>query len=490
VSSLWGLPRAGRSVPQMRHLNGRTRPVLRLGSKLRAAACGIVVAAGLANTVPATAAAPRGTLKGRVVNETTKEPQGGVALRLISAGPDGVGRAVTRAVSDAAGRYLFDNLPTGKARTYALQARFRGGLFAGAPLRLPGGTPSPPVVVSRLRVWNTTTDPRAIRVARDDLFVVPAEDHVGVIESIKVVNATDRAYVGRGQAMGVEGSGGSPSLSLGFSLPQTADRNSVVIGDTDLTGPPPVTTEFGFAATVAVPPGETATTFSYRVEGNGGVFDLSRTALYPTQEMSVYATDPLEVEGNRLVRRGSKAIGGVEYRIWATGDGVAAGDSVQVLATAEAGAAPGLIMGLSASLTFVSGLGLLALWRRRNRSRPAARPSREAASDAPGPAAVAAGPPRSPSRKGPSRPRRGGETEDGPGSRVNVPLSTGDGGDKDSAAGAAPGAEGGVGRPAIIDAIAALDIDLENGEITKEEWLERRASLKELLASTSSEPPP
>lgn len=452
----------------MRRLNGRARPIFR--SRLALGVGALAVALAAPPFTPPIRAASTGTLRGRVINETTGRPQGGVKLTLISARPDGGDRATVRAVTQPDGRYLFRSLETGPARIYALNARYGGGLFPGSAIRLPANTSSPPVIASKLRVWDTTTDPRAITVARTDLFVVPSEGDVGVIESVKVVNSTRRAYVGRGRDMGVEKARSGPSLSLGFSLPSGADGESVVIGDTDLGGPPPVTTEFGFAASVAVPPGETATTFSYRIEGLIGVYDLTRTALYPTEELSVYAVEPFEVKGNRLAPAGSKTVGGVRYRIWSTEDDVAAGDAIQVVATAEGGTAPGLIMGLSAFLAFVSGAGLLALWRRRGRRRATLR---RTAGDAPSGAGTAL------KESGSAGPAKAGGAAP---AEVEARVQAG-------APATERSQEARPDRSEIIDAIAKLDIDYANGDIPEERWLHRRAELKDEIASKTSESP-
>src|SRR5688572_20556049 len=71
------------------------------------------------------AAAARGTIEGRVINESTGRPQPGVALELTSGTESGSGE-VLRTTSDDEGRYRFDDLPTGEDRFYALDARFDG----------------------------------------------------------------------------------------------------------------------------------------------------------------------------------------------------------------------------------------------------------------------------------------------------------------------------------------------------------------------------
>ncbi|HEX2294983.1 MAG TPA: carboxypeptidase-like regulatory domain-containing protein, partial [Actinomycetota bacterium] len=164
----------------------------------------LAVALVLALAPPA-GAAEKGTIRGRVLNETTGEAQPGVRVTLTTARDDGSEpRRITKTTDDR-GRYVFAGLATGDDRYYAVDARFDGGHFAGGVVRLPEDTSRPPVVDSTLRVWETTTDPAAIVIRRDSIFVVPSDGGVGVIEAVVVANIADQAYIGRGRSLGAEG---------------------------------------------------------------------------------------------------------------------------------------------------------------------------------------------------------------------------------------------------------------------------------------------
>ncbi|MGH2807996.1 MAG: carboxypeptidase-like regulatory domain-containing protein, partial [Actinomycetota bacterium] len=240
-------------------------------------------------------AAELGTITGRVINQSTGEPQRGVTVILTSGTEDGSGRLSRRAVTDRRGRYEFDELPTGQDRFYALDARFDGGTFAGRAISIPSDTTQTPVIETTLRVWDTTTDPGAVVIQRDDLFVISTDAGAAVIESVTIANVSDRAYIGRGRQIGGADASGA---SVGFALPDGA-RN-VNIEDSDIDIPALVELDAGVAATVAFPPGETRVTFSYEIPGSGASVDLSRPALYPTLELSVFAKPPLEIRSNRL----------------------------------------------------------------------------------------------------------------------------------------------------------------------------------------------
>ncbi len=402
---------------------------------------------------PAPAQAPpsHGTLKGRVIDASRGTPQPGVRVTLVGARRDGSDRTTQKVVTDRLGRYRFEGLPSGRGSVYAVQAAFDGGLFAGSPIQIPAGTDAPPVINSTLRVWATTSDPAAIVVKRDAIFLAPSGDDLGVIESVVVENTSRRAYIGRAGAMGTgrrPAPGAAPTL--GFSLPSGADRSSVVLVDASWDGPPPVATDFGFGATVAIPPGETSTTFSYRTTGSGGVFDASRTALYPTAELVVHAVRPLEVEGNRLVADDSVRVAGRTYRRWTADGGIEAGDVVQVSATAKAGIDLPLFAGVAAGIAALAAAAALVHARRR-RSRPAP----------PAPRAPAAGPTPSPTTSSPALP--------------SLPS---------------PAVPSAPSREEVIATIAALDLDRRSGRLGDEEWRQRRRALKGLLGGSSSERTP
>ena len=311
-------------------------------------------------------AATTGIIEGRVINESTGQPQPGVELTLTTGTADGGGEVVETAHSDEHGRYRFIGLATGEDRFYALDARFDGGLFAGRPVPLPSDTRRQPVIESTLRVWATTSDPAVVAIERDDMFVVPDDDGVGVIESVTFFNASDEAYIGRGADMLGDSATGA---SFAFALPAAAEWRGII--DSTLDIPQLVAVNRGMAATIAIPPGEHQTTFSYRLGGTGGSFDLSRPALYPTVEMSIFAAAPLEIRSNRLVPRESETLGGKTYSRWSTDEPIDAGDPLQALAVAQGAISLGpLALAGSAVIVLVA---LLATWlRARRRGRPVA----------------------------------------------------------------------------------------------------------------------
>lgn len=376
----------------------------------------LLVAAFLVSAfVPSAAGAtPRGVVTGHVENATTNKHQTGAIVKLsgISRSGDEIHRTAQTSTS---GNYGFRNLPTGDDWLYAVDATFDGGLFPGRPFTIPSNTSRPPVIETSIRVWPTTTDPNAILVRRDDMFVVHSKTGAGIIESLTVLNQSHSAYIGRG------GQNGKAAPTLGIAVPPNATIFRIENASLDV--PRVLDTDFGVGLTIALPPGPTTMTFSYALEGTAGRYTLSRTALYPTVEMSVFAEPSFEVSTNRLERKGSVTLKDKDYARYSAPNGVDAGDEVQIVVTATA-AVPWWAFGLGGmGLLVVVGL-LIFVARRRMK-------------------------------------RRGANVED------QLPVET--------------------VRAELVAAIATLDLNHDAGRLPDVEWETRREELKSQLEALGRE---
>jgi hypothetical protein len=370
------------------------------------------------------------------MNGATGSPQPGVVMVLTQTRRGGESVRTYKARTGGDGRYRFEGLSTGDRFLYALDARYDGGLFSGRVLQIPEQEQPAPVIDTTLKVWETTSDPRAVILARDDLFVRPADDGLSVIESVTVANLTHRAYIGRAASMSDSdpadspASQAGPAASLGFALPVDGECRPAecgILASEPIDIPVIVRREYGFAATVAIPPGRSQITYSYRVQGSGGSFDLSRTALYPTAETSIYATEPIELDSARLLPDGERTIGGDRYRLWSSREGIDAGDQIGAVAVAQAGVSAALVGGVGAALLVMLLASGYALRHRRQAHSAPARPE---------------------------------------------PLS----------------------RVAIVHQIAELDLAFDAGDLEREQWETERTRLKALLRekteSEETEPVP
>lgn len=322
-----------------------------------------------------------GIIKGVVINQSTGEPQPGAEVTLIalSEGSEPLEKKVT---SDERGRYRFEDLPTGEDRLYAIDVVHDEGLFSGTALSIPDDTEEVPVIDTRIRVWDTTTEASVILVARTNLFLSPGEGGLDAIESVTINNLSDKAYIGRGMAGAqgqAEGQNDDTAIpSFGFALPRGAADGGVEILDSTIEIPELVDTDFGFGITAAIPPGETRVTYSYRVPGSAGSYDLSRTAVYPVVQFSVHAPDGFDVRSNRLQPDGEVTVGGIDYTRWSSDAAVEAGDQIQMVAVQEAtgtsGTAAWIIGGVAAVVVLMAmGIG----WSVKKRGRTQTKRGRQ-----------------------------------------------------------------------------------------------------------------
>ena len=307
-------------------------------------------------------------VRGRVVHGGTGRPVDGATVRLLSALPDGSGRRQEEVVTKSNGAFAFENLRRGRQRQYALEAVYDDGLFVDESFEL-----GKDERVEDITVWDTTSDPSVITVVRDEIFIPDAGDEngAGVIEAVTVENSGDEAYIGRGQTLGGETGPGAPTL--GFSVPTQAIGKRIDIVSSDLDRLYASDAGFGFVATVAIPPQREITTiFTYGIEQSTGTFDVSKRVLYPTEELSVYAGDPLEVSSNRLDAAGDETIEGQRYSKWTSTGGFDAGDLVSISVIAEGSSSPGFVWGLAGALGVIvlgTAVGLLMRRDRTNEMR-------------------------------------------------------------------------------------------------------------------------
>jgi hypothetical protein len=307
----------------------------------------------------------RGSISGVVTNGTTNEPQPGVEIRLLGGlGDDGgnFSQEISEvARSDARGRFEFPELPSGEDRAYALDAAFDGGSFPGGVVTIPTNGD---VIEVEQRVWDTTSDPRAIVIQRNNMFLLRGDDGASVIDSFTIINVSEEAYIGRGAEMD-EGSEEDPVPTLSFSFPAGAD--GLQIADSDLDIPELLNTETGVGITSAVPPDETRITFAYRLPVNTGQVDLSRRALYPILNLGVFAEPPFTVDSTRLTEDGEVTIEGETYTRYRSQESVTEGNSIPMIATAEGSADTALIAGAAVAGGLLLVIVVLVLIRRRAR---------------------------------------------------------------------------------------------------------------------------
>ena len=314
----------------------------------------------------------RGTIAGVVTNRTTNEPQQAVEISLLGGVRDEEGNFSQEisevATSDERGRFEFKDLPSGEDRAYVLDAVFDGGSFPGGVVTIPSDGD---VIEIEQRVWDTTTDPGAIVIQRNNMFVLQGDEGANVIDSYTIINVSEEAYIGRGAATRAA-SDDPPAPTLSFSFPEGAE--GIQVAESDLDIPELLSTETGVGITSAVPPNETRITFAYNLQVNTGQVDLSRRALYPILNLGVFAEPPFVVDSTRLSEDGEVTVEGETYTRYRSEESVTEGNSIPMIVTAQADNDSALILGAIAFGGLLLVILALALARRRARRPAPAQP--------------------------------------------------------------------------------------------------------------------
>jgi hypothetical protein len=120
------------------------------------------------------------SIDGTVVNRTAGKPEPGVSITLVKPGAQGM-QTLGTAVSDASGRFRFDNHQPG-AGPQLLQANYKGVNYNKLI------TPNIPTSGVELDVYEATKSPSVARIAQRMLLLEPSLSRINVNETIIVQN--------------------------------------------------------------------------------------------------------------------------------------------------------------------------------------------------------------------------------------------------------------------------------------------------------------
>ena len=178
--------------------------------------------------------------------------------------------------TDSAGAFSFVNFEYDPAVSYGVSVRYQDAIY-GTDLDLSGGSPEPVV----LTVYDGTSDDGIVSAGSASLLLAdadPADQTLGALEIIRLVNRSDRTYVPGEGVMEL----------LRFGLPPGA---SDLVLDTPLIGADYVQVDRGFALLASVPPGEHEVMFSYRFPYEASKFTLEKSYRYGAGKMRVLAPE-------------------------------------------------------------------------------------------------------------------------------------------------------------------------------------------------------
>ncbi len=176
------------------------------------------------------------------------------------------------AVADAEGHFRFGDIEYDAEALYAVSVKYKGALY-GSDLDLSEGSPPP----LSLTVYEASASPTLLSVPAAS-FLIEAVDKASqtlwALEIVKVKNDTDTTYV----------PGPEPMSLLRFSLPDGAQGLQV---DTGLMGADVLQVDRGFALTAAVPPGEHEVLYAYHFPYSGSEIALGKSLPYGAESVRV-----------------------------------------------------------------------------------------------------------------------------------------------------------------------------------------------------------
>jgi Carboxypeptidase regulatory-like domain len=126
------------------------------------------------------------SIDGTVLNRTAGKPQPGVSITLVKPGTQGM-RTLGTAVSDAAGRFRFENDQPGGG-PQLLQASYKGVNYNKLI------TPNVPTSGVELDVYEATKSPSVARIAQRMLLLEPSLSRINVNETVIVQNGGNTTF--------------------------------------------------------------------------------------------------------------------------------------------------------------------------------------------------------------------------------------------------------------------------------------------------------
>ncbi len=247
------------------------------------AAAAFIALAALALATPRTAAqtAGEGRIEGRVV-DGTKDAQlsaaDGLTVTLHMATMGATATVSQTARSDAGGRFAFSNLETITTTRYLLVANYAGVDYFSDVLSF---SPSQTTLPVSMTVYETTTDPSAVRVTQTH-FVFDVQTRLfNILQIIAVQNNTDRTYIGASSA-------GPHRLTLTLPLlpgAQNVQFDNPEADDTTLRG------ETAMTYTLPFVPGMDQIVYNYSVPYSPPTYDFNVKLDFDTDRFRILFSD-------------------------------------------------------------------------------------------------------------------------------------------------------------------------------------------------------
>jgi hypothetical protein len=255
------------------------------------------------SALPAHAQEGNGVISGRVQNGTAGGgPVGSLTVTLRHfAGMQLAEERQTQTGPD--GSFRFDGLPTSPQDAYLVVVRYAGVDYVSGMVQLH----QQPEQTVDLTVYETTTDPSAVRIASRSLVIAGASPElraVDIMDILIVENSGDRTYLGdrSGVVLRIPLPRGAQEIrpQPGFDYGQPRLEDGVLL----TTGP--------------LPPGSQTVVLSYTVPYEGTRATLSIGTAMPTSTLRALVRDgTYRLSSRSLIDTGTVEVSGVTYRVLA-----------------------------------------------------------------------------------------------------------------------------------------------------------------------------
>lgn len=223
--------------------------------------------------------------------------------------------------------------------------------------------------VVEMKVFETTPDSTAIQVASDTMTVVRgAEDHMEILQVLRIENRSDQTFIGTPAGPGQEG-------AMTIRLPLPSGAFDVSLSDT-LSAMGVQASAEGLVTSEPVLPGETSYSYAYKVKVPRSGWQLRRPIVYPTSRIDLLVDDRLTatVPGFELQERPN--LGGRAYRRYRDGP-FQPGDILGAdVGYPQDTTRSGLWAGLGAAVLLILILGVATV-RGRRKPKPIAKTDRD-----------------------------------------------------------------------------------------------------------------
>ena len=229
--------------------------------------------------------ATSGRISGQVINKTSKGPAPGIELTLTSyMGDKPTGDKTLK--SDEQGNFSFDGLNWD--RSYAITVNFKGAQYSTDKMVF---YPNQDTKIVNLPIYDPTVNEDTLKITEAQMIVQVEEGALSIADLTLYNNTGDKIYVG-----GNELEDGRRE-SLKISTPKQAQNFNFIHG---ITSDDVVKTEYGFADTTSVPPGQKRVVYAYNLHLDSGTTSFEKTIDYPTENFLLLvskSTKNIEVRG-------------------------------------------------------------------------------------------------------------------------------------------------------------------------------------------------